>query len=127
MRDDMTLFQANINSIDQETRIIAKLLDKDEQAWFHVQKEITKEKIAKRKEKAIHRGNYFHNLLAKCKPHGGSFIAIPELNDCFSKGYTDEELKRILRNEILYRRHTSLKDFHDTVQGQHNEYRGHEG
>ena len=29
------------------------------------------------------------------------------------KGHSDDELKRILRNELSYRRHTSLKDFRE--------------
>jgi hypothetical protein len=64
MRDDMTLFQANVKSIDQETRKIAKLLDENERSWFQEQKKITEEKIRIRREKAIHQGNLFS--LFKC-------------------------------------------------------------
>lgn len=112
MRDDMTLFQAKVVAIDDTTKKIAKLLDRDEQSWFEEQAELTKEKIAKRKDKALHRGNYIHTLLSKCKDHGGPFVTIDELEQCLMKEYTDDELRRILRREILFRKHTSLKDFH---------------
>ena len=43
----MTLFQAKVVAIDDTTKKIAKLLDRDEQSLFEEQAELTKEKIAK--------------------------------------------------------------------------------
>ena len=48
--------------------------------WFDAQAEITKAKIVERHQKAIHRGNYVHTLLSKCKQHGEPFISEDELD-----------------------------------------------
>ena len=98
MKDDMTLYQANVTKIDAEMKNIAKILDEEERKWFQEQTEITKAKIAKRKEKALHQGNYIHSLLSKCKQHGGPFVSVDELECCLQDNYSD--IKRILRLEI---------------------------
>ena len=54
MKDDMTLYQTNISVIEKETRSIVKLLDEEEQIWFQSQKEITKMKLAQKRQKALH-------------------------------------------------------------------------
>ena len=51
--------------------------------------------------------------MAKCKEHNGPFVDMTEMEDLFAKGYKDDQIKRILRYVLLYRRHTSLKDFHE--------------
>ena len=53
MRDDMTLYQAKVVSINKETRAIAKLLNEDEKKWFSSQEDITKGKLAEKRAKAI--------------------------------------------------------------------------
>ena len=113
MKDDMTLSSKDKeNTVDQETKNISNILDIHEKKWFESQAEITKTKIAARHEKAIHRGNYVHTLLVKCKQHGGPFTSKNELEICIQNNKeSDIQLKRILRVEISNRKHTSLKDF----------------
>ena len=53
MRDDMTLYQSNITTIEKETKLIAKLLDEEERVWFESQKEITKRKLAEKQARGV--------------------------------------------------------------------------
>ena len=50
------------------------------------------------------------SLLAKCKKHGGPFISADEADQCLKDIKDAIKKTRILRAEILYRRHTSGSD-----------------
>ena len=70
MRDDMTLYQSNVVSLDKETRAIAKLLDEDEREWFNTQEEITRRKLVDKNEKAARKEVRINVILSICKSHG---------------------------------------------------------
>ena len=68
------------------------------------------EKLKRDAEKANHHLVYVQSLLAKCKKHGDPFISAEDVDQCL-KGINNEIVKkRILRVEILYRRHISGSD-----------------
>ena len=94
MMDEITLIKSDVTKIEKVTKAI-------------LQNILHEEKLKRDAEKANHHLLYVQNLLAKCKKHEGPFISAEEVDQCL-KGIKDEiEKKRILRVEILYRRHTS--------------------
>ena len=111
MKDKTTIYQAGHIKVDKETKQICKLLDEQEKQCFESQQKILKSKIAETHAKALHQVEYVHILLAKCKKHGGPFVSINELDSCLTNRSDEAGIKRILRLEISYRRHTSSKDF----------------
>ena len=56
-----------IKKIEQITKSIAKLLDKEEKLWMESQKHLKEEKIKNDLEKANQHTEYVHVLLEKCK------------------------------------------------------------
>ena len=56
-----------IKKIEQMTKSIAKLLDKEEKLWMELQKHLKEEKIKGDLEKANQHTEYVHVLLGKCK------------------------------------------------------------
>ena len=111
MKDDMTLYQASITSIDKDTRQIMKILDTQEKEWLASQKELIVKKLQDRREKAKHGENQINVLIAKCKNHGGPFSTVKDLEEAMKRISEEGEVKRVLRTELLLRKHTSSRDF----------------
>ena len=111
IRDEITLLDCNKSHIEKVTKSIKRILDKEEKAWAESQNILTEVKLKNDVKKAAKQIEYVHLLLAKCKKHGGPFISINEVETNLKVVGSDTEKKRILRAEILYRRHTSTKDF----------------
>ena len=84
MRDDMTLYQADVKTIDKETRTIAKLLDKEEMKWFESQREITA-KLAEKRAKDVLTDDQMNDILRICKEHGGPFTSVEEIENALKK------------------------------------------
>ena len=74
------------------------------------QKHLKEVKIKNDLEKANQHTEYVHVLLGKCKKHQGPFLWVEELENCLNNIKDEKEQKRVFREEILYRRHTSVKD-----------------
>ena len=110
MRDDMTLYQAKVVSIDKETKAIAKLLDEDERKWFNGQEDITKNKLAEKRAKAIRKDERLNIILRICKDHGGPFTSVKEIDVGMKTVKDEQERKKMLRNEILLRKSMCKKD-----------------
>ena len=116
MKDDMTLYQTNISSIEKETRAIARLLDAEEQKWFEAQREITKQKLAEKHRKAVHSKERSTVLLGKCKEHSGPFASVEEVESAL-QGIQDEKTKKtMLRNELLFRKLICKHDFQENPE-----------
>ena len=110
MRDEITLLQCTNIKIERFTKNIVKVLDEEEREWVKSQNILTEEKLKNDAKKATHQMEYTNSLLAKCKVHGGPFVCADEVDNCLKLANSEIEKKKILRVEILYRRHTSTKD-----------------
>ena len=117
IRDEMTLYQARcVKIIDKGIRNIAKLLDVEEKKWVQSQQLLTEQKLKENAAKASHRVEYVHVLLAKCKKHGGPFVSVQELESHLKELRNEADVKKMLREEISYRRHISTRDFQERPQ-----------
>ena len=97
----MTFYQADVKTIDKETRSIAKLLDEEEIKWFESQHEITKAKLAEKWAKAVRKDDRMNDILRICKEHGGPFTSVEEIEKALKNTKDDKEQKKMLRNELL--------------------------
>ena len=110
MRDDMTLYQTHVVSVEKETREIAKLLDEHEKQWFISQEDIMKQKLKENKESAAKKETRVNTIISICKSHGGPFTTVKELNIAMKSTDDEKEKRTLLRNEILLRKDISQKD-----------------
>ena len=110
MRNDMTLNNAGVVTVEKMTRDIAKVMDKSEQEWVKSQKLLTEEKLKRNVANAQKAEEYIRTLLQKCKVWGGPFTTVDELQKCVET-QDETKLKSILRTELCFRRHTSRRDF----------------
>lgn len=63
IRDNITLDQIKVFSIDNETKAIAKLLDEEESKYFMSQRDVAKGKFAEKRAKAMRKNNCINMLL----------------------------------------------------------------
>lgn len=85
-------------------------MDDQEKQWFESQEEITRQKLAEKKTKALRKVDRANEILKTCKSHGGPFTSVKEL-DMGLKSITEEkDKKKTLWNEILLRKELNPKD-----------------
>ena len=108
IRDEMTVIKCSPVSVEKVTKSLVKILDEHEKQWVEKQNILTRDKLEKSCRAALKAVEYVHVLLQKCKSWGGPFTKIEELEECVSA--TDNDDKLILRNEVAYRKHSSVHD-----------------
>ena len=108
IRDDMILYNADVQKINKVTRIIQELLTKQEIEWTEAQKELLKQRIFAKMAKAEQTLKYQDRLLVKCKSWSGPSTNTEELKVILSQRPDMQEV--IVRTELSYYRQCHRSD-----------------
>lgn len=113
IKDNMTLLYCDYDQIhvDRTVKNMKLVLDDQEQRFIEIQKEIMEDKIRSHVTAAEKLEERSNNLLKKCKTWGGPWTEFSEFKSAVSRMKDEVELKKIIRNEILFKKVTCPRDF----------------
>ena len=108
IRDDMVLYNANIQIVNNVTRSVQELLTAQEIGWTQAQKDLKKQRVLAKMAKAEQSQIYQNKLLVKCKSLGGPGTNIESLKMILSQRPDIQEV--IVRTELSYYRQCHRSD-----------------